>query len=87
MSDMTNLPNIGKVLEAQLAQAGIHTPEELRAAGSREAWLRIFAFDPSACCMRLYALEGACRGVTDRDLPADVKTALKEFYRKYRPGK
>jgi DNA transformation protein len=48
MSAMTELANIGPKLEAQLAEAGIATPEELRAAGSREAWLRIKAIDPSA---------------------------------------
>ena len=87
MSDLTTLPNIAKTMEQQLFQAGIHSAEELRQAGSREAWLRIFAFDPSACYNRLCGLEGAIRGVRWRDLPEDVKAGLKAFYRQHRPGK
>lgn len=87
MSVMTDLPNIGKIMEQQLADVGIHTPEELAQAGSREAWLRILAMDPSACYMRLCGLEGAIRGVPKKSLPEDVKADLKAFYRQYKPGK
>lgn len=87
MSEMTDLPNIGKIMEQQLADAGIHTPEELASAGSREAWLRILAMDPSACYMRLCGLEGAIRGECKKDLPEDVKADLKAFYRRYKPGR
>jgi DNA transformation protein len=80
MGALSELTNIGAALEAQLIQAGIETPEALRAAGSREAWLRIKAFDPSACIMRLSALEGAIRGIRWHNLDADVKRSLREFY-------
>lgn len=40
MGELSSLPNIGKELEAQLAEAGITTIEQLKAAGSREAWHR-----------------------------------------------
>ena len=63
MSELTTLPNIAAKLEAQLADVGITTIEELRRVGSREAWLRILARDPSACIMRLSALEGAIQDV------------------------
>jgi len=84
MSDMTKLANIGPKLEAQLAEVGIQTPEELKAAGSREAWLRIKAIDPSACLMRLSALEGAIRGIRWHDLDADVKEELRAFYHSHK---
>ena len=87
MSELTSLPNIAKVMEQQLKEADIHTAEELRAVGAREAWLRIFAFDPSACYNRLCGLEGAIRGVRWRDLPEEVKAELKVFYREHRPEK
>jgi|AGTN01.3.fsa_nt_gi N-acetylglutamate synthase and related acetyltransferases len=77
---LSQMPNIGPKLEAQLMKAGIATPGELRAVGSREAWLRIKAFDPSACLMRLSALEGAIRGVRWHNLDADVRQSLREFY-------
>jgi len=48
MGELQRLPNIGKELERQLYEAGITSPEELRRIGSRAAWLRIFALDPSA---------------------------------------
>lgn len=84
MSAMTELANIGPKLEAQLAQVGITTPEQLKAAGSRDAWLRIKAIDPSACIMRLSALEGAIRGVRWHDLDTGVKEALRAFYHNHK---
>ena len=87
MSAFTGVPNIGKIMVQQLGDVGVHSPEELAAVGSREAWLRILAMDPSACYMRLCGLEGAIRGVRWHDLPDDVKADLKVFYRKYKPGK
>ena len=48
MGELQNLPNIGKKLERQLHEVGITSPEELSRVGSRQAWLRILALDPSA---------------------------------------
>jgi len=87
MGELTALPNLGKVLKAQLTEAGITTSEELLKSGSREAWLRIFAFDSSACYNRLLALEGAIRGVRYHLLPQEVKAELKEFYALHKPPK
>ncbi len=84
MSALSEMPNIGATLEAQLKQAGIDTPEQLKAIGSREAWVRIKAFDPPACIMRLCALEGAIRGVRWHNLDGDVKQSLREFYHSHR---
>ena len=81
MGEFEKLPNIGPIVEEQLLEAGIGTPEQLKQLGSREAWLRIRASDPSACIHRLYALEGAIRGIRKAELPADVKAELKAFYR------
>jgi DNA transformation protein len=84
MGELSALPNIGGKLESQLAEAGIATIEELRAVGSREAWLRILARDPSACLMRLCALEGAIRGVRWHFLDEGTKKSLKEFYTQHK---
>ena len=84
MSEMTKMANIGAKLEKQLAEAGITTPEELKAVGSREAWLRIKAIDPSACIMRLSALEGAIRGIRWHNLDDKVKKELKAFYHSHK---
>jgi len=84
MGELTTLPNIAAKLEAQLADVGISTIEQLRACGSREAWLRILAQDSSACIMRLSALEGAIRGVRWHHLDDDTKQSLREFYMKHK---
>ena len=84
MSEMTNLKNIGAKLEDQLKQVGITTPEELKKAGSREAWLKIKAMDPSACLMRLSALEGAIQGVRWHYLDENTKEELKAFYHSHK---
>lgn len=80
MGELSKLPNIGKVVEEQLNQAGIFTEENLKKTGAKAAWLKIQESDPSACMHRLLALEGAIRGVRKTELPEDVKADLKEFY-------
>jgi len=84
MGELTKLPNIAAKLEAQLADVGITTIEELKRVGSHEAWLRIRARDPSACIMRLSALEGAIQGVRWHDLDDETKRKLKGFYDEYK---
>ncbi|MDD4689975.1 MAG: TfoX/Sxy family protein [Eubacteriales bacterium] len=82
MGTLTKLPNIGAKLEKQLFDVGITTEEELRRVGSREAWVRIHKCDPSACYMRLCALEGAIQGIRWHNLGSETKISLKEFYHK-----
>ena len=84
MGELSNLPNIGKAVEAQLMQVGINTVEELREAGAKQAWLKIQQIDESACIHRLMALEGAIQGVKKSMLSGEVKAELKEFYQKHR---
>lgn len=84
MGELSRLPNIGPAVEKQLNAAGIQTSEQLCALGAREAWLRIQAFDPSACIHRLLALEGAVRGVPKAALPPDTRAELKAFYLAHR---
>ena len=84
MGELSNLPNIGKVVEEQLMQVGVDSEEELKRIGAREAWLRIQQIDESACIHRLMALEGAIRGVKKSMLPDEVKADLKAFYQQHR---
>lgn len=78
------LPNIGKTVEEQLAQAGIVTADELRKNGAKAAWLKIRQVDPSACIHPLLALEGAIEGVQKSLLPGAVKADLKAFYQQHK---
>ena len=84
MGKLSKLPNLGKVVEGQLNAVGIMTVEDLEAAGSKGAWLKIQQTDPSACIHRLLGLEGAIRRVKKTELPAEVRADLKEFYNSHK---
>ena len=71
MEKLSQLPNIGNVLEEQLKQVGICSVSDLKKQGAKAAWLKIQAIDSSACINRLMALEGAIEG---------VKKKKKHFY-------
>ena len=86
MGDLKKLPNIAEKLEAQLIEVGVPTIEALKTTGSREAWLRIAAIDPSACYMRLCALEGAIQGVRWHHLNDSTKKEMKAFYELNKPA-
>ncbi len=66
MAELSRLPNIGKVLEQQLNDVGIASIDELKAVGSKGAWLKIQSIDKSACIHRLMALEGAIQGIVKK---------------------
>lgn len=80
MGELSRLPNIGGKLEMQLNEVGIKTIEQLKAIGSRQAWLDIRAIDSSACINRLCALEGAIQEIRWHNLSMEAKNQLKEFY-------
>ena len=84
MGELSNLPNIGKVSEAQLNEIGITTIEELEEIGSHEAWLAIRKNDPTACYSKLCAIEGAIQRIRWHDLSDNDKKSLKEFYSSHR---
>lgn len=87
MEKLSELPNIGKVLDQQLSEIGITTYEQLKTSGCKQAWLKIKAIDSSACIHRLYALEGAIQGVKKNLLSEETKADLKEFYKEASNGK
>ncbi len=80
MGEPSKLPNIGKIVEKQLNDAGIFTYEDLKNSGAEKAWLKIQKNDRSACIHRLLALEGALMGVNKKDIPSERKAELKKFY-------
>ena len=80
INNLQDLPNIGKVSEKLLNETDIHTPEDLRKVGSKEAFLWIRQKDPTACLHMLYGLEGAVQGIKDTLLSMDTKKDLKDFY-------
>lgn len=82
MGELSNLPNIGKIVEEQLFRIGINSALELKRIGAKEAWLKIQEIDESACIHRLMALEGAIQGVKKTMLSDEVKADMKKFYQR-----
>ena len=79
MAELRSLKSIGKAIEVKLKSVGIATAEELKQAGSREAFFRLKLQYPNTCLVSLYALEGAISGIEYNQLPDDVKNSLKEY--------
>jgi len=79
MSDLSTLPNLGKVVVSKLNEVGIHSIAELKAAGTENAFMRLRAVDPGACYCMLCGLEGAIQGIRWHNLPPERKLELKEF--------
>lgn len=78
---LTEMPNIGKVVAEKLCQVGISTPEELRAIGAEQAFIRVQTIDEGACLCMLQGLEGAVQGIRWHNLPNERKEELKQFFR------
>ena len=82
MKKLCELPNIGKVLEKKLEQAGIYTESDLREAGSEGAVIKIATIDRSAVCLNmLFALEGAIQGIRWHHLKPERENTLKDFFK------
>lgn len=80
-TELTQLPNIGKVVAEKLVQVGITTPEELKAIGTEQAFIRLQTIDETACMSMLQGLEGAIQGIRWHNLPKERKEELKKFFR------
>ena len=80
MGELSELPNIGKVVEKQLNDVGINTVDDLVNLGSKEVWLKIKEIDDSACLNRLMALEGAIQNIRWHNLSEEDKDNLRDFY-------
>lgn len=81
MSELSSLPNVGRVLESNLKSAGITTAEELRKIGTKEAFVRIRLIDGGACIQMLYGLHGAVLGIKDCELTQETKAELRAFFK------
>lgn len=83
MKKLSEMPNIGTVLEKLLRDVEIETPEKLKDMGSKEAFVRIKAIDNTACLNMLCALEGAIQGVRWHSLSQSCKEDLKVFFKSF----
>lgn len=80
MGSLSNLPNVGKVLGKNLNAIGVYTQEQLKAMGSKEAFLRIRCIDSGACLHMLYGIQGAIEGIRYTHLSESTKKDLKNFF-------
>lgn len=80
MEKLSNLPNIGPILEKKLIEAKVKTLDDLKKLGSKEAFLKIKNIDESACYNMLCALEGAIEGIRWHNLSDHKKKDLKKFF-------
>ncbi len=78
---LSDLPNIGPVLERALIKGEVNSPEKLRQLGSKEAFLRLQILDADACLHSLYALEGAIQNIPYPRLSKEKKEELKNFFK------
>lgn len=81
MAALTSL-GLGRTMEKKLHTVGIHTAEELRETGSREAVLRLKAQYPNTCVVILYHLEAALRGGAIKELEPGCKEELRSWFRR-----
>lgn len=79
--NLSDLPNIGTVLEKQLVAVGIDTPEKLRETGAEQVFLKLKAYDPGSCLHKLTAIEGAVKGIPKKNISEQRKKELKEFFK------
>jgi DNA transformation protein len=76
------LKNVGPKLAEKMIEAGIDTPEKLRALGARQAFIRMYENGDSYGDFNaayLYALEGAIRNCDWTDIPDSVKEEYKQY--------
>jgi len=72
--------NIGSKLSQDLEAIGIHTHEDLVTRGSLDTLKAL----GGGCANRLYALEGAIRGMRWHDLDPKIRQDLLEAYKESR---
>lgn len=87
MAKLADLPNLGKVVAAQLKAAGVEMPSQLRRLGSVGAALKLTEAGVDVCSSKLSALEGAIRGVRWHSIPADERADLMRRFRAKREVK
>ena len=81
---LTDLPNIGKVLNEQLSKINVTDVVTLKKLGSQKAYLKLKSLkvpDRFYCIQMLYSLEGVIQGVPYTKLSSEKKMELLNFFR------
>lgn len=72
---------LGKTMEKKLHSVGIHSAEELKEIGSKQAVFRLKEQYPNTCIAILYHLEASIRGVEIKELEDTCKADLKAWFK------
>lgn len=81
MSELSQLPNIGKVLDKNLTSIGIQTIEDFKKTDTLEMFIKIRLLQDSGACLHmLYGIEGAKQGIPYSQLSKKTKDNLKQFF-------
>lgn len=76
MNQISDLPNFGPKSQQMLAQAGIHTIEQLRVLGAVRAYLQVKRGGGNASLNLLWAIEGALTGRHWQDVARNDRLSL-----------
>lgn len=79
MGQLSELPNIGKVVEEKCNEVGINNKEQLNDIGSKQVVLNIMN-DSGACINMLCALESAIQVIRTHFIYDKVKQELRKLY-------
>jgi len=81
MSDLTKLPNIGKILAENLIRIGVANLNDLKNKGTERIILELLTVPNNGVCINMvYAIEGAIQGIRWHGLESDRKKELLKFY-------
>lgn len=71
---------LGKTMEKNLHSVGIHSAEDLKAVGSKQAVFQLRELYPNTCVVILYHLEAAIQGIEMKRLAPSCKSELKAYF-------
>ncbi len=80
MASVTSL-GLGKTMEKKLHTVGIHSAEDLKNIGSKQAVLRLKELYSNTCIVILYHLEFAIQGIEMKHLAPSCKSELKAYFK------
>lgn len=80
MAAVTSL-GLDKTMEKKLHSVGIHSAEELKEIGSKQAVFRLKEQYLNTCIVILYHLEASIRGVEIKELEDTCKADLKAWFK------
>lgn len=78
---LSQLPNVGAVMEKRLTAVGINDGEALIEMGSKQAFIKLLLHEGDTCLCALYGLEGAIQGIRWHYLSDETKKDLKVFFK------